>query len=223
MLRVAPDGVLWAGAGCTVTHFNDQTWHTVDPGCKNTRGVVLDIAFTTDGAVWIAGPFNLARFNGESWTDFDRMAHSLAVALDGVMWVSGWEGLQSSYYVGRFDGTAWTIHNAVELFREPVGKITVTPDGVVWGATKKHGVVRFDGQAWKQYTTADGLPSNRIIDFSVAPDGMVWAITDRGVARFGGDVWLPVNGISGGINVMAFAPDSSVWFGTSSGVVHYQP
>jgi hypothetical protein len=220
VLKVAPDGTLWAGGGCNVARFDGMNWERLDDVCTHIYAAV-DLAFEPDGALWIAGPFKLLRYDGQSWTIYERMARSLAVAADGALWLSGWEGRIDSDYVGHFDGTTWTTHNTVELFDEAVAKIVVTPDGLLWGATTYHGVVRFDGEAWQEYTTADGLPSNRIVDIAVAPDGGVWALTDRGLARLGGDRWLEVDGSPPWATVMAFAPDSSIWFGTATGVVRF--
>jgi hypothetical protein len=224
VLKVAPDGVLWAGAGRYVARFNGRTWEVIEPLARYIDSVVQDIAFTPDGAVWIASPFELVRFDGRSVTMYDRMVHALAVAPDGAIWASGWEGLQDSAYVGRFDGLDWTTHNTIEAFQERVAKIAITPDGLVCGATGRHGVVCLDGQSWREYTTADGLPSNAIVDIGVAPDGLLWAVTDYGVAYFDGSAWASVDDAPPWIRTMAFAPDATIWFGTSTGTVeNYEP
>ncbi len=224
VLKVAPDGVLWAGAGRYVATFNGRAWEVIEPVARYINSAVADITFTPDGAVWIASPFELVRFDGRSVTVYDQMVHALAVAPDGAIWASGWEGLQDSAYVGRFDGRDWTTHNTIEAFQERVAKIAITPDGLVWGATGRHGVVCFDGETWKEYTTADGLPSNTIIDIGVAPDGLLWAVTDYGVAYFDGNAWLSVDDVPRWIKTMAFAPDGTIWFGTSAGTVeNYEP
>jgi hypothetical protein len=224
VLKVAPDGVLWAGAGRYLARFNGRAWEVIEPVARHIDSAVADITFTPDGAAWIASPFTLVRFDGRSVTMYDQMVHALAVAPDGAIWASGWEGLQDSAYVGRFDGLDWTTHNTIEAFQERVAKIAITPDGLVWGATGRHGVVRFDGQGWKEYTTADGLPSNAIVDIGVAPDGLLWAVTDYGVATFDGSAWVSVDDVPGWIKTMAFAPDGSIWFGTSAGTVeNYEP
>jgi hypothetical protein len=224
LLKVAPDGVLWAGAGRYLATFNGRAWEVIQPVARYIDSAVVDITFTPDGAVWIASPFELVRFDGRSVTMYGQMVHALAVAPDGAIWAAGWEGLQDSAYVGRFDGLDWTTHNTIEAFQERVAKMAITPDGLVWGATGRHGVVRFDGESWREYTTADGLPSNAIVDIGVAPDGLLWAVTDYGVAYFDGSAWASVDDAPGWITAMAFAPDATIWFGTSTGTVeNYEP
>jgi ligand-binding sensor domain-containing protein len=132
--------------------------------------------------------------------------------------------LQGSAFVGSFDGTQWTTHNTIELFEEAVGRIAVTAEGQVWGSTMRHGVVSFDGDEWREYTTADGLPSNQIIDLAVSPNGVVWAVTDYGVAYLDGREWNALDDAPNWITRIAFASDGTVWFGTSTGqVLPYQP
>ncbi len=218
VLKAAPDGVLWMGAGCNVAYLDGQNWQVVNPGCEN-RHAVLDMAFTPDGAVWIATLFDLARLHGQAWTRYDKMLHVLAAAPNGDLWGSGWEGLQNSFFVGRFDSANWTTFDMLESYQVSPHKMVVTPDGLAWGATGQRGVACFDGQAWQFYTTADGLPSDAVRNLSVAPNGAVWAITDQGVARFDGQNWLPVNGISA--YDLAFAPDGSAWFLVPDGVFHF--
>ena len=224
VLKVAPDGVLWAAAGRHVATFNGQAWEVIELVSKYIKGIVLDITFARDGAVWIASPYELVRFDGHSCTVHYRMVHALAVAPDGSIWAAGWEGLQDSALVARFDGTDWTTHSTIEQFGEGVGSIGVTPDGLVWGSTAQHGMVCFDGEGWKEYTTADGLPSNHIIDVGVAPDGLLWAATDHGVAYWEGSAWVKVDDVPRWIRAMAFASDGSIWFGGATGSVErYEP
>jgi len=123
-------GTLWvATRGGGVSRFDGEDWLTY----TEADGLVDDIAFTPDGAAWVATGFTLARFDGASWTHYDRLANSLAVAPDGAIWVNGWEGRQGSQYVARFDGQNWTTYQSTDSY--PGGFIVgaVTADGLVWG------------------------------------------------------------------------------------------
>jgi ligand-binding sensor domain-containing protein len=107
----------------------------------------------------------------------------------------------------------------------------VTSDGLLWGVVSERRLARFDGQSWADsqswtfYHTAEGLPSDQIVDLVVAPDDVLWAITDGGIAHFDGRAWegILLDRDLGTVNIMAFAPDDSVWLGTSIGAVHLQP
>ena len=72
----------------------------------------------------------------------------------------------------------------------------------VWAGSDGSGVVRFDtttGQVSATYTSADGLGSNKIRALAVDGDGDIWAVTDKGVARFKQDrqAWFSMGAQSG--------------------------
>lgn len=230
-LAVAPDGSLWAGVGCEVWRFDAVAWERVARCEDSPHGNILDIAFTAGGSVWIATGHGLGRFDGQSWTAYDRLANSLAVAPDGAIWLNGWEGLQGSQYVARFDGESWTTYEGADSYPRGFTVGAVTSDGALWGVTPERRLARFDGrfwadsQSWTFYYTAEGLPSDQVVDLVVAPDDVLWAITDGGIAHFNGRAWegILLAHDLGRVNIMAFAPDDSVWLGTSIGAVHLQP
>jgi ligand-binding sensor domain-containing protein/heat shock protein HslJ len=230
-LAVAPDGALWAGVGCEVWRFDAVAWELVARCEDLPHGNVLDIAFTAGGNVWIATGHGLGRFDGQSWTPYDRLAHSLDVAPNGAIWLNGWEGLQGSQYVARFDGERWTTYEGADSYPGGFTVSAVTSDGSLWGVVPERRLARFDGQSWADshswtfYSTAEGLPSDQIVDLLVAPDDVLWAITDGGIAHFNGRAWegILLDRDLGRVNIMAFAPDDSVWLGTSIGAVHLQP
>ena len=122
--------------------------------------------------------------------------------------------------MGSWNGANWTTYNTIDLFDESVSELVVTANGWVWGATAYHGVVCLDGHEWKDYTTADGLPSNQILDLALAPDGTLWALTDRGAARFDGQGWLEEGTVPSTACAMAIGPDDTLWFGTAVGLGH---
>ena len=61
--------------------------------------------------------------------------------------------------------------------------IQVARDGTVWVGTWGGGLAHFNGKKWKNYTVADGLPSNHVFMVHVDRKGRVWAGTGRGLAR----------------------------------------
>jgi heat shock protein HslJ/ligand-binding sensor domain-containing protein len=231
VLSVAPDGSLWAGRGCELWRFYGAVWEAVARCDDLPHGNVLDIAFTADGSAWIATGLGLARFDGQSWIIHDRLAHSLAVAPDGTIWVNGWEGLQGSQYVARLDGESWTAYKGVDSYPGGFVARVVTSDGLLCGLVPEHRLACFDGrswtdgQSWTFYDMADGLPSDHVVDLVIAPDGVLWAIADGGIAHLENGAWrgIPLDQDLGGINAMAFAPDGSIWLGNSRGAVHLQP
>jgi len=222
-LAVAPNGSLWAGVGCQVQRFDGAAWEPVFPcGEYLPRGNILDIAFTPDGAAWIANGFGLASFDSHSWTTYDRLINSLVVAPDGALWMNGWEGTQRSFYVARVDRENWTTFKGADSF--PGGFLVgaVTPDGLLWGTVPDRQLASFDGQSWGDetswtlYSSADRLPLDEVTAMAVAPDGALWVGTTRGAARFDG-AWTAY-AAGDDVRAIAFGPHGEVWLNTS--IVH---
>lgn len=49
-------------------------------------------------------------------------------------------------------------------------------------------------RSWDLYTTANGLPSDRITSLALSPDGKLWAGTTGGIAYLNGEQWIKLGG-----------------------------
>jgi len=250
-LAIAPDGSLWAGMDTGVVRFDGRDWQVVSECESFTDCGVLDIDFTADGAAWIANGYSVARLadpsgaagDGQSWTRFKKLVDSLVAAPDGGVWMRGWEGLQGSGYVARFDGADWTTYRSANSF--PGGFVVgaATDDGRVWGVVPGKGLASFtypmggsgdgsawtESQAWTFYAPPDGVSLLSVV--TVAPDGALWLTTEDGVARFDptaaltgdeapdpGQAWTVFtreDGLVSYYRAIAFGPDGEIWFGAT--------
>lgn len=169
-------------------------------------------ALAIDGdTVWIGTSNGILRYNlstedQQVYTTKDgllsNMIHSITVGPDGVIWVGTYGGGLS-----RFDGKTWTAYTPYGLgstltyaanwtpFKKGQGLgdlwvygIHFDPKGVMWVATWK-GVSRFDGKAFKTYTTDDGLIDKWVYTLSQDRDGVFWFGTEGGVTRYDGKTW----------------------------------
>jgi ligand-binding sensor domain-containing protein len=203
-LAVAPDGSLWAGMDTGVVRFDGHDWDVVAECQSFTDCGVLDIAFTTDGATWVANSFSVARLadlsgtagDGQSWTRYEKLVSALVAAPDGGIWMNGWEGSQGSNYVAHYDGANWTTYRSADAFPGRFAVGAATDDGRVWGIVPGKGLASFtypiggsgagsawtDSQAWTFYTPPEGVSLLSVV--TVAPDGALWLTTEDGVARF---------------------------------------
>jgi len=217
LLAVAPDGALWAGAGCGLARRDGQTWRTVAT-CDQLSGNVHDLAFSTDGTVWVATDFHVYRFDGQTWTTYQsKIPLSMTADVNDVVWVS--HAQMAGGGISAIDGDTWTTYPGDPPL-DQVNALVAANDGTIWAGTYDQGVVRFDGQSWTGYTTAEGLPSNRVFELRLAPDGRLWAITDLGLAYFDGNAWLPFGHPAGTVvQTLAFAPEGIMWLGTDHGVI----
>jgi len=137
-----------------VSRFDGTTWttYTADDGLAGNWVSAITVA--PDGALWFGSADvwpgtqqrgGVSRFDGETWTTYtedDGLAAgysvaSIAVALDGALWVGTWGG------ASRFDGETWTTYTTDDgLGGGWVNSIAVAPDGALWFGTTS-GVSRY--------------------------------------------------------------------------------
>jgi signal transduction histidine kinase/ligand-binding sensor domain-containing protein len=125
--------------------------------------------------------------------------------------------LRPGQYQVRLAGTGYAaeFHNGqkVEV------KAGVTTEGIDFQ------VAPFRKGQWRRYSTAHGLPSNRLYDLYFAPDGALWIATENGISRFDGREFATIGKRDGLIDnaVFSIAPgrQADIWFGTALGVSRF--
>ncbi|MBA3601752.1 MAG: hypothetical protein H0W45_11090, partial [Acidobacteria bacterium] len=68
------------------------------------------------------------------------------------------------------------------LLRDNVYKIKRDSRGFLWFCTPE-GISRFDGYAFANFTTGDGLPDRHVNDFLETKKGEIWIATDAGLVK----------------------------------------
>ncbi len=241
-IDIAPDGTAWIVGDQGIGRY-DGGWTGFLPG-EGPGALVVD----HDGVVWAtAASEPLARFDGEwTWvalpTDGDPPIvgpSGLAVDGNGTLWVGTLE-----HGVFSFDGLAWRHFTEADGAPERGWHIAVAPDGAVWAWDEGFytdetlseyvpgtGFARYDGTAWSNYTTADGLLSNEGY-VAVAGDGSVVVVHREwgpdheeillGVSRFDGGNWTTEAAVGGDafapIGATAVSADGTVWMPSSGGI-----
>jgi ligand-binding sensor domain-containing protein len=177
----------------------------------------------TDGEVWFATEGGLARFKDETWQNWKHE-----------------DGLGAAYELVKdqiefdMDPGEYSQHHArqkVEMGLETISvaynpnyivALEVDTDGTVWCGTWGGGLSSFDGETWRSYTVADGLPGNHVFMLHVDPAGELWIGTNNGLARLKDDEFTRFtteDGLfSNRIFSMTTADDGSKWVGSFGGV-----
>jgi len=207
-IAIGPDEAVWAGGDGWIALFNgaEQSGWIVYPA-EDSFG---PMAVGPDGGVWsVAGLDRLMRFDGSNWETFTvpnlpgndaPWSFSLAVAPDGTVWA----GTNDHRGVVSYDGTDFNYYEMWDGIPDQSGTtVAVSPDGTVWAGSDPagdysdsgSGIASFDGTAWTQYTTDDGLLSMSA-HVAIGSDGTVWAVHDgaddnmqSGASRFDGSAW----------------------------------
>ncbi|MBI3361138.1 MAG: hypothetical protein HY023_08510, partial [Chloroflexi bacterium] len=159
------------------------------------RAVLVD----DDGTVWAATDGGAARFDGQNWTTYNA-ADGLdnpdvtVIARLGSQLIAGTQYGPPGSGLYQFDGQAWTPvpdfpsaypDEQPDQLSNNVTVVLSDNAGGEWVGTT-NGLGLFDGNAWRRYSTADGLPDNLIISLLIGSDGNLLAGTARGLAQFDG-------------------------------------
>jgi signal transduction histidine kinase len=187
----------------------DRPWQiesfATPAGLANQR--VYDIAFETNGKVWLAAGDGLRSFDGYRWRTYglneglpNRFIRAVLVAHNGELWVGSNAG------AGVFDpaqnrydprGSEQGLPNA------SVRHISEDPDGSLWfccdqwpdTSVKPGGLARYQAGRWEIFNRRHGLPMDYVIGYFRDSTGRQFAMTPQGwVQRQPGGNWaLPVN------------------------------
>ena len=115
------------------------------------------------------------------------------------------------------------------LLRDSVFKIRQDLRGFLWFCSPD-GISRFDGYAFTNFTTADGLPDRHVNDFLETKKGVIYIATDAGLARLNPTgqaaskenplftVILPDNSKAKKFTVLFEDDHGEVWGGTANGL-----
>ncbi len=75
---------------------------------------------------------------------------------------------------------------------------------------------------WENFTTADGLPSDTIVDLSIDSNGDIWLATSNGISKYSGSVFSNFNMVDGLIasKTTCIYSDLSnqIWIGSNQGL-----
>jgi len=160
----------------------------------------------------------------ETWTNFaapegpaGNQVNAIWSEASGLLWFGTDQG------VTRYSTAGW------DTFEEAAGKEILTiwsgRPADLWFGTDGAGLLRFRSNKWSTFTTADGLPSNRVQAIWGKGSRTIWVGTDQGVALYNGRTWTtftPADGLAG-LDVRAIWGDGqkSFWFGTEAGLSRY--
>ncbi len=166
---------------------------------------VSSLAPDGSGGIWIGtGGMNISSAGLAHYSDQKLKAltrkdglpsgrvHDFFPGDDQTAWVGTSNGvakLSTIPKVIRDDPTLTQAHNFIsENGIKPgwIYDLQQTADGNLWVASSLGGLLRYSSQDTLQFTTADGLPSNRIQGITEDQHDKLWLATYRGVASFDG-------------------------------------
>jgi PAS domain S-box-containing protein len=208
----------------TLTQYIHDVWQKGDGLPQLT---INAIAQTRDGYIWVATQEGLARFDGVTFTVFDRkkikeIKHNNIFALyedkNGIIWIGTAGGLN------RLEEKKFTVYTTIDgLSNDFVRSIHEDRQGNLWIGTD-NGLSLFKNNKFTNYTTKNGLSSNSVISILEDRRGNLWIGTNKGLNRFQDGKFTRFttnNGLSDD-NVRSIYEDSeeNLWIGTFGGGIN---
>jgi diguanylate cyclase (GGDEF)-like protein len=190
-------------------------------------GIVLP-AFAQGPAATGAADKPLTAFFRETWTTRQGLPHnqvnSIAQTPDGYLWFGTWEGLV------RYDGLEFHVfdrRNTPALKDNGIRSVRTTPDGTIVVGTSRGGVSVKRGDQWRNWSMADGLAQDEVMDAVYDRAGRLWVATENSgvsVVRGPGKVghYDARNGLPSDVVYSLLEDrDGSMWVATAAGLAHF--
>jgi ligand-binding sensor domain-containing protein len=211
------NGDFWIGTWAGVNKVDARTGRFTTYVKQLVNEWVYGIAVDAADRVWFGTEGGVSMFDGKRWTAWTHK--------DGVG-APNTEQLPFSANTGlgtrsRHD-LAVSTQGSATYNANYVFAMFCARDGTLWAGTWGGGAARYDGKAWTNVTTRDGLAGNIVYSIAQAADGALWFGTSNGVSRFDGKAWTNLATKDGllepHVYAVAVAPDGDVWAGTRKGV-----
>ncbi len=239
------EGHLWFGTSNGVNRYDGKasstlrqaqgsgqsfTTFTIKDGLANNEA--HSIFQDREGHLWFGTSNGVSRYDGKSFTTFTtkdglegNRVFSIFQDRGGHLWFGTSNG------VSRYDGKSFTTFTTNIPAHNSVISILQDRDGNLWFGAFGGGVSRYDGkthstgsgQAWKTFTTKDGLADDVVYSIFQDREGHLWFGTVNGVSRYDGKDFITFT-IQDGLahnRIGSILQDREgyLWFGTLGGGV----
>jgi signal transduction histidine kinase/ligand-binding sensor domain-containing protein/CheY-like chemotaxis protein len=177
---------------------------------------------------------DLSRYGHDAWRIEQGLPQdtiqTIAQTADGYLWIGTQRGL------ARFDGVRFAVYgpaNVPALHSQAIDTLLADPDGSLWITTDGGGLAhRRDGRDGRDgrdsrdsagltaFTTADGLPTDRLRSLLLDPDGTLWIGTNQaGLVRRKEGRLTRIGGLTHGtVTGLLRDRQGSLWIGTEQGL-----
>jgi diguanylate cyclase (GGDEF)-like protein len=173
-----PDGSVWVATVAGLFRGKRQSgryvWHKVE---ALGRTPVVSLAFDQTGKLWIGTEaMGLARLDPDTGTvRWLRKAGMSAVSISALLFDRQgrlWAATEGGLYTAN--SPYQTFRRVQSIPQSHFWTIAQSANGDIWAGADS-GLYRSSGNAWSQYTTADGLSHSEVVALGAASDGSIWA------------------------------------------------
>ena len=210
----------------------------IEKTLTETDGLVSNMVLTifedSPGDIWFGTTDGLTRYDGENFQTFTTedglVQDTIGLIFEdsrGMLWFG--DGVLSS--VLKREKTM-----DMSWMETPLSELDITPHDEPPAGTRKpirlKGVSRYDGHAFRIFTTTDGLAGDTVKDIVEDKTGTLWFAMGFGVSQYDGEKFnnIIVNGPMGmwilpeaWNEVKAITEDTAgnFWFGSTAGITYY--
>ena len=140
---------------------------------------------------------------------------------DGYLWFTTFDGLV------RYDGVKFTVfdkNNSPGISSNRFFLLHAEPDGTLIAGTEDSGVTVYQNGVFRTFTVAEGLPSNKLIEFPFDRQGNFYIWTAEGKCYFRDGQFFPVPETEVPNNNRFYrSPSGNIWTYDASGIRQIAP
>lgn len=205
-------GRMWVATWKGASLFNGRSFRTYSVPDGLVDKWVYALAVDSDNSLWFGTEGGVTHYDGTRWASYTH-GDGLGAAIE--------EELPRSPHAASPHHTDPSKQSALSN-PNYVMSITIDAQGNKWFGTYGAGLSRFNGEKWKTYTTADGLPGNFVFALATDKKGRLWAGTNTGLGVFDGKHWKVYSRKDGLIDDFVYTilieGNGTKWFGTRRGL-----
>ncbi|MGM0587356.1 MAG: two-component regulator propeller domain-containing protein [Bacteroidota bacterium] len=215
--------------------YESGSWSYISP--KTDNGLPLNDIFASakdaDGNMWFSGFYGLVKYDGHSWTHFDRTdgmytsyAWSMLYDSQGRLWLGTQEDQEGNGALTYYkDGTFHTLQTpqgpffGEDIFEDSQGNIWFGS----YNFNSEDGVLMYDGNNFTQYNKDNGLPGYYFEAIGELPNGNIVVTADgtqngRQMYQFDGSTWstFTIDGDNPYIYNIQVDDQGNTWFSGNS-------
>ncbi len=224
-ISIDATGNMWIGTyGAGVIRFDGTNLfqYTHDEGLSQNH--IQSLLTASNGDIWMGTRAEGAiRFDGRNFHYYtvhnglpDNRVETLIEDSNGNIWLGTYKG------VSKYNGETMVSYSSEHLGADIVYVALEDVHGHLWFGTRGGGISRFDGAAFYQYTTEQGLISDYIVTGLHDSNGNLWfGSFENGATRFDGKTFYHYthrHGLNNNL-IRSFAEDKQgyIWMGSATG------
>ncbi len=237
-------GRIWLGTNNGLAVFEGEQWIAHNSANSDlTITIVHDICIDRNNAVWVCGQEGVARWQAGSWTNynqsnsdipFDHVKRLTESPNGEILAAANTPANAASFAIYSQDRWAnYRINGFIETSAFAVNDMEFNADGVLWLATIRRGLLRWDGSVLQSYDSFNsplpnqgGVDVQSIFDLVLSADGSV-VLAASGIYILHSDQsweeYTPFNTElpTKNINRIALDADGDYWMATDIGLMQF--